>query len=727
MDKPGKMSKEELENFLSAEVASAITYLDSNISNRREQIIRYLQLDMWDLPSMRGHSAVVDGTVGNQISLMMPGLMRLMTSGPYIGSYSPAGADDEEFADLATEYVNNVVLRKDNRAESIIYDWGMDGLTQILGVVKGYWQEDIEETKQSFEGLTDDELARAFMQVQADPEQEITAHTMDDALTHSITITKTVNSSKVVVDNIPPEEFIVSANARNMQDAVLRSHRSYKRAGDLRERFGAKVDELPSYDPLYLTQERMNRGQVWQGARDIDDDTEMREIAVHEGIIRCAYDGKGIKEWYFVAAGNNDVVEILEVEEYDDQIQFYTFCPQPLPHTILGRCPGDDLVQMQRIKTSIVRQTIDNLNQANAPQRLVFSDGLAKGGLEALINRIPGGIVLGKKLPTGVPPVQELATPFFAQHSLPMLTYFDEEAEKRTGVSRASMGLDPDAINNQTATGAAIAQSAAMGKIEMIGKIWAVGGMRDMFTGILRILKKYQDFPRQVKIRGQMTTVDPRQWGNFKDWDVNVNTGLGTGSQQKDQATLMAIIGKQEMILQTLGPNNPLVSLGQYAHALRQFIGASGINDRDEYFNDVPRDFKVPPPPPQQDPKMMEVQAKTQQAMAEFKLKTQQSQVEAQRKNAEAQMNAQFKAQEAQFNADLARAIATQKADLEERKERAKTEQEVIKMERESALAIERMEREFALKWDELEKEAALELIAIRAKSASGQGIIPNG
>jgi hypothetical protein len=312
---------------------------------------------------------------------------------------------------------------------------------------------------------------------------------------------------------MPPEEFVVSSSARDLEDAVLKSHRTYIRAGDLEERYGKKkVERLPTYDPFHLHQERIIRGQVWDWGSNDETDPAMREIAVHECILKMNYDGKGIKEWYVVAAGNNDLVEILEIEEYDDQIQFYDFCPQPLPHTIIGRCPGDDLVQVQKAKTAVLRQTMDNLYQANSPQRLVYANGLAKGGLEALINRTPAGIVLANSaLSQGNAPVQEMATPFFAQHSFPMLEYFDDEAEKRTGVSRASMGLDPDAINAQTATATQIAQTAGQGKVEMIARIWATGGMRKMFRGILRILKKYQDFPRRVRVNGELVAVDPRQ------------------------------------------------------------------------------------------------------------------------------------------------------------------------------------------------------------------------
>lgn len=609
-----KMDKEQFKNFLSDEIANSLNYIDSKLAKRREQILNYIQLVMPDFPRRPGGSGVVDGTVGSQIGLLMPGLMRIMCGGPNIGEYNATGRGDDDAAQLATEYVNTVVLKQDNEGERIFHDWGYDALTQILGIVKGFWEEEIEEDEQTLEGLTADEMAMVVMKVQQDPTLSITAGEEKQEIvqdpgtglslpvsTYDVTIKKTVNRSHVKLCNIPPEEFVVSTSARSLEESILKSHRTYKRAGELKDQgySAAVIDSLPTYEPFRQAQEQLSRsGQVWDwGSNNTADDPDMRMIAVHEGIIKCNYDGKGIKDHYFVAAGNEEAIEILECEPYDDQVQFYDFCPQPLPHTIFGRCPGDDLVQLQQIKTAILRPTIDNLNQANTPQRIVAPAALEKGGLEALVNRVPSGIVLAKQ---GMieSAVKELATPFFSQHSFPMLSYFDDEAEKRTGVSRAAMGLDPDTLQRQTATQATIAQTAAMGKVEMIARIWATGGVRKMFRGILRILKKYQDFPRVAKIKGQLQQVDPAQWQNFDDWDVTINTGLGTGSKERDVAALMLLLGKQEAIIAQAGPDNPLVTPGQYANTLRELVAALGLQKPDDYISNLPLDFKPPPPQP---------------------------------------------------------------------------------------------------------------------------------
>jgi len=712
-----KMSEEDFKRFLSSEVANSLNYIDSKIAKRRELILNYIQLQMPDFPRRPGGSGVVDGTVGSQIGLMMPNLMRIMCGGPLVGEYEATGRGDDVSAKEATEYVNNVVLKQDNDVERIFYDWGYDGLTQILGIVKGYWEEDIEETEETFEGLSSDQMAMLFMRLQQDPAYSITAYEETAELvqdetgaqvrvaSHTLTVKKTVNRSKVKLHNIPPEEFVVSVTARSLEESILKSHRTYKRAGDLKE-MGFKasvVDALPTYEPFREAQEQLNRsGLVWEiGSTATKDDPDMREIAVHEGIIKCNYDGKGIRDHYFIAAGNDETIEILKCEPYDDQIQFYDFCPQPLPHTIFGRCPGDDLVQIQQIRTAILRPTIDNLNQANTPQRIVAPTQLEKGGLEALINRVPGGIVLSKNVELAV---KELATPFFAQHSFPMLDFFEQEADKRTGVSRASMGLDPDTLQRQTATATQIAQSASMGKVEMIARIWAVG-VRKMMRGILRILKKYQDFPRVVKVAGKLQPVEPGKWAAFDDWDVTINTGLGTGSKERDIATASFLASKIEQLILQAGPNNPIAGLGQLAHAYRQIAELSGVKRADDWFRDVPRDFQMPQTEAPPDPKLVAAQAKIQEGQAKLQLES----------------------QKAQATVQLERAKAGEQIRVAREVEAAKADAALRKIDMEYALKLQQMEREYALRLMELERESALELVAIEAKSASGQGQIPNG
>ncbi len=77
-------------------------------------------------------------------------------------------------------------------------------------------------------------------------------------------------------------------------------------------------------------------------------------------------------------------------------------------------------------------------------------------------------------------------------------------------------------------------QQAGSGKLEMIARIFADTGVKDLFAGIFHLILKYQDKPRVIRLRGKYVSIDPREWKN--NYDVTVNVGLGTGSQDQKMA-----------------------------------------------------------------------------------------------------------------------------------------------------------------------------------------------
>lgn len=675
-----KMTKDELKQFISSEIGLGLQHIDSTISERRERILRFINLDMSkDLPARRGGSKVVDGTMGGHLGLIMPSLMRIMFSGPLIGEYVPNGLNDEKAAKEATEYVNNVVLRSDNDIELIGFNWGYDGISQIVGMIKIYWKEDIQTSEECFENLTEAELAQLQQKFGADQRYEVTDFEITqraiqvetpqpDGTTalieqtvpaFKVTVKKTVNRSRVIIENLPPEEFCISRDARSLEDAVFKSHRTSKTIGALEEEgYDTKVlEQLPTDDDLSRNRFRIDRGENFpDSGRDTSADPKMREVAVHQGIVRCNYDGKGVKDWYVVVAGDENITEVLEIEEYDCQIIFADFCPIPIPHTFFGRCPGDDLIEPVKVRTSVIRSTLDNLNLANVPQTYVQTSTITKGTLEAMTQKVPGGIVplLGDPNAT----VRETATPFFAQHSFAMLDYFERESEKRTGVSMQSMALDPDALQNQSATAANIMQSASMGKIELIARLWAAGGMRKMFRGILKLEKRYRDFGRETRIGKTVKRIDPREWADFEEWDCTINTGLGTGSKERDLQTLILVANIQKETLAAAGPSNGIVTPGQYANTIKRIVEVAGLQNAEQYVMDVPIDVVPPVQPPQPSPDTVvnaEALKQIEAGKAQARLLETQAKIESDERQALAKLQSdkEVKLYELQLNAIL--------------------------------------------------------------------------
>jgi len=305
------------------------------------------------------------------------------------------------------------------------------------------------------------------------------------------------------------------------------------------------------------------------------------------------------------------MTEILDQEEVD-HIPFASVCPIPMPHKFFGQSLADRAMDIQLIKSTITRQILDNLYLTNLP-RMTAIDGQVN--MDDLLTVAPNGVVRMKS--PGA--VQALTVPPTAAQSFPMLDYMDQVLQKRSGVTQTSQGLDPNILQNTTATAIAAMQQAGSGRMEMIARVFADTGVKDLFTGIFHLLCKYQDKARVVRLRGKYVSIDPREWKN--NYDVSISVGLGTGNKDQQMAMAAMVLQKQEQILQTQGISNPLVTVGQYRNTLGRFIEAAGYKDSNEFFKEITPELDAQlsaPPPPKQVPQDPAVQAYVAQTQAQI-------------------------------------------------------------------------------------------------------------
>ena len=278
------------------------------------------------------------------------------------------------------------------------------------------------------------------------------------------------------------------------------------------------------------------------------------------------------------------------------------------------------MVDIQLEKSTITRQSLDNMYLTNNA-RVGAVDGQVN--VDDLLNATPGGIIRMRSA-NALYPLTVQST--FGQ-ALPLMQYLDEVQAKRTGVNDAQQGLDPDVLSNVTAAAVAAMMKSNSGKLELMARIFAETGVKSLFQGILRLLGKYQDEPKIIRMRGQYVTFDPRTWAN--QYDISVNVGLGSGDREQKLTMLQMILSKQEQIIQQYGAANPLVSVGQYRNTLAKFIEAAGFKDANEFMNEITPEMNAQLSQPQ--PPTPDAQAEVAQMLA---------QVEREKTQAKAQIDA---------------------------------------------------------------------------------------
>lgn len=632
------MSDEEFEAAVSAAIGDAADYIDGYIAPERALATEFYRGDPMGNEE-EGRSQIVMTEVRDVIQAMIPSLLRIFTASDRPVEFEPRTEAKVEMAEQATDYVN-LVFMDDNPGFQILHWAFKDALKSKTGVIKWRWSEDKSVSEAEFSGL---DLAQVSL-LQQDPEIEILEMEQDDefppmlgpdgqpdpmSVRYEVKIRRTIEKNRVVIECIPPEEFLIARDARDLDTASYVGHRSHKTISEL-VAMGYDRKEIEEYagqgDVFSINYEAQVRNPaITTPAYADNSDPAMRLVLYTESYVRIDKDGDGIAELRKVCS-LGDANHILH-EEIASDVPFAVFCPDPEPHMIIGQSIADQTMDLQRIKTNIVRNTLDSLAQVIHPRTVVVEGQV---NMDDVMNNETGAIIRARA-PGMVTP---LAEPFVGQNAMPLIAYMDEVRAQRTGISAASQGLNPDVLQSTTKAAVTATVTGAQERIELVARLFAEQGMKRLFKGLLKLVIRHQDQPRMVKLRGKWVAVDPRYWDS--DMDVKVNVALGHGTDSDKMQFLMLVAQKQEQIMQTLGPNNPLVDVSQYRNTLAQITNLAGFKDASRYFKQVDMQqveqmmqAAAQNPPP--DPQMMLVQIEAQKAQAKAASDQVQMQLDAQK------------------------------------------------------------------------------------------------
>ena len=642
------MDENKLKAIIDSEIWSSLGYIQTETTGERQQALEYYLRRPYG-NEVEGKSQVVTGEVAEVVDGALPQLMRIFASSDNVVEFEPVREGDEPLAKQATTYVNHVFY-KDNDGFSVLHNWFKDALLQKVGVVKVYWNDETNITRESYKGLTEDEL----LLIMQDEEVEIvsidTKEAIDENLnpnspvpTHDVKVRKTIRNGTVRVENVPPEEFLISKRARNIQDSPFCAHRKLITRSELIAMgFEPKIVEgLPTGDALEFSPERIARYTRGEQPTDMmSQDHSMQLCEVYECYIKVDYNDDGVAELRKITYCGTTIL----ADEDCDYIPFHSICPLPIPHKFYGQSLADRAMDLQLIKSTVTRQMLDNLYLTNN-----YRVGAVEGqvNLDDLLTSTAGGVVRLKNPNALVP----LTVQSSAGQSFPMLEYLDSVQAKRTGVSDTQQGLDPNVLQNTTATAVATMSSAANGKLELIARIFAETGVKSLFQSVFRLICKYQKQARTLRITGQYVSFNPREWS--EQYSVSINVGLGNGSRTDQLATIQMILSKQEQIIQGYGLSNPVVDIKQYRDTLARMIHMAGFKDASSFLKDITPEQNAQlsqPQEPQPDSNVQATQilAQVEREKAQLRAQTESAKLDLERQqmeldNARQQLELQMK------------------------------------------------------------------------------------
>ena len=616
------MDDAELQSIITQDLTDAVSYIDSDLSPTRAKGTEYYRGDLFG-NEVEGNSKVVAMEVRDTVSAMLPSLMRVFFSTENVVEFVPRGPEDVQSAQQATDYAN-YIFQNDNNGFLTSYAIFKDALVRKCGIAKFWWEDDERVSIDEYTGLDDQTLEMLMQEPDAevkivvsypDPNVDEMQMTTVDPMTgapvtmpapmiHDVQIKRITKDGRIRIMAVPPEELLLDRRARSFDDATIIAHRQMATMADLiamgydQEEIEENISstDLDSNDE-YLARQPLS---TTFGTNDAANPM-MRRVLYVEAYSRVDYDGDGIAELRKVCCMGSGYQVVRNLPA--SYIPFADFPCDPEPHTspLEAMSIFDITRDLQEIKSEILRNTLDSLAQSIHPRTAVVEGQV---NIDDVLNNETGAII--RMRAPGM--VQPLTTPFVGQAAFPMMEYMDQIKEDRTGMSKAAMGLNADALQSSTKAAVNATISASQGRIELTARILAEG-MKKLFKGILFLVTTHQDKERMVRLRNEWVAIDPRHWN--AGMDASINIGLGNGDTNERLQALMMIMAKQEQILQQLGPQNPLVTPQQFSNTLRKIVELSGFKDASSFFQDIPADY-VPPAPPAPKPSPEEILAQVQ-------------------------------------------------------------------------------------------------------------------
>ena len=557
-----------------AMIDDAIDFEESVLGPAREDNLRYFY---GELPEQDGDgkSSAVSTDFRDTVMAILPSLIRIFTSTENVVNCSPNYKGQEEMARQCTDYLG-YVLWEDNPGFLLIHNIIKDALRCKTGVMR-WWTEDHDEiTEQEYHNVTHEQFQYL---VHENPTIQVIDHKPSQTEPQTLEILRIrFNKSSPIIRilSVPLDEFRVSRKAKDVENSPLIGHDQIVNVSELVEQ-GYKMDELVDYmnqSPDYYSTDRLFRNQgLDQG--DMSDAWDVRYGCYY---IRIDKDGDGIAELREIhTIGDDHHILYDEVVQYPN---FAVWCPDPEPHTLVGDTPADLVKDIQTIKTNMLRGSLDSLAQSIWP-RTVFNQTITN--TDDVLNDEIGAPIRTTGNPAEA--VMSISHMFVGEPVFKMFGIMEGLRQSRTGISDASKGVDPRALQSTNVTGIDAIVQGAQERIELCARILAETGMKQLFRGLLREIVNSPNQQRTIQLRGKWVDVNPSTFD--PTMRISVNPTLGKGSDMTRLMVLQDVKATQTTIMSQFGVENPLCGIQEFRNTLTDILAIANVKNVGRYYREI--------------------------------------------------------------------------------------------------------------------------------------------
>lgn len=589
------LSDHEIAAIVKGEEAQSIGYLGegSEIQQNRATLLDYYnQREYGD--EIEGQSKFVTSDVSDVIEGMLPQLLRMFTQGKHIAKFVSTSDAYYKEAEQKTAYAN-WAFGQQNSSVELLYGMFKDALLQYTGCLKVTWCDEEEREEENYEGLNEQEL----MALQMDENYEVKKvedvteideipipqegmEAMQVQRYFNVEGERVNNTGHVQYDCIPPDELLVARRARDWDRPAFIAQRSPKTRSELIEMGfdretvmslgkDEEVDNTVKISRNYNLEEDGDSNPTGDRSKDL--------IYLSECYLDMDVDEDGISEYWQVMFAEGQVLEKTRVDDHP----FCVCVPVPMPHRAIGSCPAEQVADIQFLKSTLVRQMLNNIYSTNY-NRVIVNERV---DLDDLLTPRAGGVIRVD----GQGPVGDSVTPMVTANQveqiLQSIEYVDSMREVRTGITRYNQGLDTESLN-KTATGFQGIRDMSQLRIELIARIFADGGVKKVFERTIELAQKHQNDAVEIKVTGETLMIDPREWKNKTECRLDV--GLGAGDRMEKLGNLNFIYTQQKELKEK---GSMLVDEAKMYQTLDKLCVESGLKSAESYFNDVSQPNEV--------------------------------------------------------------------------------------------------------------------------------------
>jgi len=582
-----KITDEEVTGLINDAISQSVgSYADgSDLSEAREEAINYYTQQPKGRLAPMGVSKVVTSDTVEIVDSYLAVISELMLSNGRIAKFNPADPTQSQAASMASDITNHCIFVKNNGWVEL-NTWVKSALLFKNAFIRWFWEERFDWKVEEYENMIAEEVDALTSEDDVEIIELITeTETIDNEIVEyysSVKLRRKVDNSKIKLENIPPESFMINRTATSIADATFVGIQTDISLSDLRAQGFDVDDDLgvdngETFNTLKGSYGEDSNRQSFNGIYEDNSEDILgaanKLITVNEVWMRIDRDGDGLAELKrFIIAGN----EIL-LEEYADSIPMANLNPIEIPHAFYGMSIADVTRSATEIKTAITRGMVENVYLTNYGRVLADPNVV---DFRALQSPEPHQIIPTNGSPIAA--VQALTPDNLSPSTFSLLEFMNNEKEQASGMTRAAQGVNEKLFDSGNSAGkVAQVQAASQKRIAYVARRFAETGFKDLCRGVYDLVLDNADSIMKDFSYYGVTGKDLIPLTN-----LTVDIDVGTNSSANTQENMMMLASQVMPMLYQAPETKSVINPSAGFNIAKQLMESMGVENWADFIVD---------------------------------------------------------------------------------------------------------------------------------------------